>query len=63
MMDQHIKINLLVDTSADLCGYLRTCLREGRTQTKSEMFAANGIILHTDGCIKLRLDLGLRREF
>jgi hypothetical protein len=41
----------------------RSRLRERRTQTSYELFAANGTIAHTYGCITLRLDLRLRREF
>ena len=43
--------------------YPRSHLREHRTQTSYELFAANGITVHTYGYIILSLDLGLRREF
>jgi hypothetical protein len=56
-------MRFLVDTGADLCFYARSHLRERRTQTTYELFAANGTTVHTLGCITLRLDLGLRREF
>ena len=36
---------------------------ENAGQTSYELFAANGTIVHTYGCITLRLDLGLQREF
>jgi hypothetical protein len=61
--DRLTKMSFLVDTSADLCVYPRSHLRERRTQTSYELFAANGTIVHTYGCITLRLDFGLRREF
>ena len=63
VMNQLTKISFLVDTGADLCVYPRSHLRERRTLTSYELFAANGSTVHTDGCIALRLDLGLRREF
>jgi len=53
-------MSFLVDAGADLCVYPRSRLRERRTQTSYEMFAANGTTVHTSGCITLRLDLGLR---
>ena len=56
-------MSFLVDTGADLCVYHRSRLRERRTQTSYELFAANGTIVNTYGCITQRLDLGLRREF
>jgi hypothetical protein len=58
--DQHTKTNFLVDIGADLCIYPRSRLRERQTQASYELLAANGTIY---GCITLRLDLGLRREF
>jgi hypothetical protein len=63
VMDQLTKISFLVDTGADLCFYPRSRLRERQTQTSYESFAANGTTVHTYGCITLRLDLGLHREF
>jgi hypothetical protein len=63
VMDQRTKISFLVDTGADLCVCPRSRLRERRTQTSYELFAANGTTVHTYSCINLRLDLGLRREF
>jgi hypothetical protein len=56
-------MSFLVDTGADLCAYPRSRLQERRTQTCYELFAANGTTVPTYGCITLRLDLGLRREF
>ena len=61
--DRLTKMSFLVDTGADLCVYPRFRLRERRTQTSYELFAANGTTVHTYGCITLRLDFGLRREF
>jgi hypothetical protein len=56
------KTSFLVDTGADLCIYPRSRLRERRTRSY-ELFVANGTIVNTYGCITLRLDLGLRRQF
>jgi hypothetical protein len=61
--DQQTKTSFLVDTGVDLCVYPRSRLRERLTQTSYELFAANGTIVRTYGCITLRLDLCLRREF
>ena len=62
-MNQLTKISFLVDTGADLCVYPRSRLRERRKHSSYDLFAANGTTVHTYGCISLRLDLGLRREF
>jgi hypothetical protein len=59
VMDRLTRTSLLVDTGANLCVYPRSRLRECRTQTTYELFAANGTIVHTYGCITLGLDLGL----
>ena len=61
MTDQHTKISFLVDTIADLCVSPRSRLRERRTRTSYELFAANGTTVHTHGCKTLRLDFGLLR--
>jgi len=61
--DRLSKFTFLVDTGSDHCVYPRSRLRERRTRTSYELFAANGTIVHSYGCITLRLDLGLRREF
>jgi len=63
VMDQLTKISFLLDTGADICVYPRSRLRERRTKASYQLFAANGTIVHTYGCITLRLDLGPRREF
>jgi len=60
--DRLTKISFFVDTRADLCIYPLSRLREIRTQTSYESFAANDTTVHTYGCITLRLDFGLRRE-
>jgi hypothetical protein len=57
--DRLTKISYLVDTGADLCVYPRSRLRERRTRTSYELLAANGTIVHTYGCITLRLGVGL----
>jgi len=61
MTDQHTKISFLVDTIADLCVSPHSRLRERRTRTSYELFAANGTTVHTHGCKTLRLDFGLLR--
>jgi hypothetical protein len=61
--DRLTKTSFLVDTGADLCLYPCSRLRDRRTRTSYELFAANGTTVHTYGCITLRLDLGLRRQF
>jgi hypothetical protein len=57
------KLSFLVDTGSNLCISPRSRLREHRTQTSYELFAANSTIVHNYGCITVRLDLGLRQEF
>jgi len=57
--DRLTKMSFLVDTGADLCIYPRSRLRERRTKTSYELFAANGSTVHTYGCITLCLDFGL----
>ena len=61
--DRLTKTSFLVDTGADLCVYPRSCLRERRTRSSYELFAANGTTVRTYWCITLRLDFSLRREF
>ena len=61
--DQLSKTSFLFDTGADLYVYLRSRLRERRTHSSYGLFAANGATVRTYGCINLRLDFGLRREF
>ena len=39
--DKRTKTTFLVDTGADICVYSNFLLREGRTQTSYESFAAN----------------------
>jgi hypothetical protein len=59
VMELHTQINFLVDSGAGICVYPRSRLRERRTQTSYELLAANGVVVHTYGCITLHLDLGL----
>ena len=61
--DRLTKTSFLVDTGADLRVYPRSCLRERRTHSSYELFAANGTNVRTYGCITLRLDFGLWWEF
>jgi hypothetical protein len=61
--DRLTKMRFLADTGADLCVYPCSRLRERRTRSSYELFAANGTTVHTYGCITLRLDFDLRREF
>ena len=55
--DRLSKTSFLFDTGTDQCVYPR------RTHSGYELFAANGTTVRTYGCIILRLDFGLRREF
>ena len=57
------KTSFLFITGADLCVYPRSRLRERGTHLGYGLFAANGTSVRTYGCITLRLDFGLRREF
>ena len=59
--DRLTKTSFSVDTGADV--YPSSRLRERRTHSSYELFAANGTTVRTYGCITLRLDYGLRREF
>lgn len=63
VVDQHSKLQYLVDTGSDLCVYPRSAIKEPRTKTSYQLIAANGTVISTFGSIQLRLDLGLRREF
>ena len=46
-----------------ICVYPSLRLRERRTHSSYGLFAANGTTVRTYGCITLRLDFFLRREF
>ena len=59
--DRLSKTSFLVDTGADV--YPRSRLRESRTHSSYELFAANGTTDRTYALITLRLDYGLRWEF
>lgn len=63
VVDQHSKLQFLVDTGSDLCVFPRTAVKEPRTKTSYQLIAANGTIISTFGSIQLRLDLGLHRSF
>lgn len=61
--DRKTKIQYLIDTGSDLCVFPRSAVREPRTKSKYELFAANGTIIATYGYLPLTLDLNLRRAF
>lgn len=61
--DRRTKVQFLVDTGLDLCVYPRSAIREPRTKSKYELYAANGTRIATHGYTQLNLDLGLRRAF
>lgn len=46
-----------------MCVFPRSTVRQPRIKTSYELFAANGSIIATYGCLSLTLDLGLRRAF
>lgn len=52
-----------MDTGSDLCVFPRTLLRQHRTRTDYQLFAANGTIISTYGWVQLELNIGLRRAF
>ncbi|GBP35074.1 Retrovirus-related Pol polyprotein from transposon 297 [Eumeta japonica] len=47
----------------DLCVFSRPFVRKPRLKTKYDLFAANGSVIPTYGCLQLNVDLGLRRDF
>lgn len=61
--DRCTKINFLVDTGADLCIHPRRLVRERRTRSRYELYAANNSTIATYGFLTLSLNLGLRRDF
>lgn len=64
--DRKTKVQFLIDTGSDLCVLPRKFLKsqaKHTTLTKYSLVAANGTIIRTYGCLKLHLDLGLRRDF
>lgn len=61
--DRRSKIQFLIDTGSDVCVFPRASLRERRSKTKYELYAANGSTISTYGFAHLSLNLGLRREF
>ena len=56
-------MSFLVDTGSDLCVYPRTALRQHRSKSDYQLFAANGTIIPTYGWVHLQLNFGLRRIF
>ncbi|KAG7309608.1 hypothetical protein JYU34_004079 [Plutella xylostella] len=63
IVDRKTKIKFLIDTGSDLCVFPRSAVREPRSKTKYELYAANGTNISTYGYKQLELDLGLRRAF
>lgn len=61
--DQRTKMQFLVDTGSDLCVFPRTCLKERRSPTNYQLYAANGSTIATYGFAHLELNLGLRRDY
>lgn len=61
--DKTTKMQFLVDTGSDLCVFPKSRVKERRSKTKYELFAANNTTIATYGYIHLHLDLGLRRNF
>lgn len=61
--DHRTKMRFLVDTGSDLCVFPRTSLRERRTPTSYQLYAANGSTIATYGFAHLELNLGLRRDY
>lgn len=61
--DKRTKIQFLVDTGSDLCVFPRSSVKQRRSRTTYELFAANGTPIATYGYAHLDLDLGLRRDY
>ena len=61
--DRKSKMQFLVDTGSDLCVFPRTALRERRSPTNYQLYAANGTSISTYGFAHLELNLGLRRDY
>ena len=60
--DRRSKLQFLIDTSADLCVFLRSRMQGPRMKSAYELYAANDFFIATYGTLGLNLNLGLRRD-
>jgi hypothetical protein len=60
--DKVSKRRFLIDTGSDLCVFPRKLLPQRRSRVDYDLCAANGTTNSTYGCLKLRLNFGLRRD-
>lgn len=61
--DQFSQTRFLVDTGSDLCVFPRKMLKGQVQKCSYSLFAANGSVINTYGCVFLSLNFGLRRDF
>jgi hypothetical protein len=61
--DKHSKRQFLINTSSDLCAYLRRLIPRRWERVNYDLCAANGTTIHTYRWLPLSLNFGLRRDF